>query len=42
MKKGEHYNTWKNRYCILKGHNLYWMGNNDATVRINSYLFTQN
>ena len=42
MKKGEHYNTWKNRYCILKGHNLYWMGNNDATVWTNSCLFAQN
>jgi hypothetical protein len=34
MKKGENYNTWKNRYCVLKGHNLYWMRSNNATVRI--------
>lgn len=33
MKKGEHYSTWKNRYCVLKGYNLYWMRSNDATVR---------
>lgn len=33
MKKGEHYNTWKNRYCVLKGHNLYWMRSNSVTVR---------
>lgn len=35
MKKGEHYNTWKNRYCILKGHNLYWMRSNNNAVRTN-------
>lgn len=33
MKKGEHYNMWKNRYCVLKGHNLYWMRSNSVTVR---------
>ena len=33
MKKGEHYNTWKNRYCVLKGHNLYWMRSSETTVR---------
>jgi len=36
MKKGEHYNTWKSRYCVLKGHNLYWMRSNSTTVRTNS------
>ena len=42
MKKGEHYNTWKNRYCVLKGHNLYWMRSNNATVRTHfSGLFTR-
>ena len=40
MKKGEHYNTWKSRYCVLKGHNLYWMRSNNATVRL-SGLFAQ-
>lgn len=41
MKKGEHYNTWKHRYCVLKGHNLYWMRSNNATVRTHlSGLFT--
>lgn len=34
MKKGEHYGMWKNRYCVLKGHNFYWMGSNSPTVRI--------
>lgn len=33
MKKGEHYSTWKSRYCVLKGHNLYWMRSNNAAVR---------
>ena len=32
MKKGEDYNTWKQRYCMLKGHNLYWMRSSDNTV----------
>ena len=32
MKRGEHYSIWKNRYCVLKGHNLYWMRSNSATV----------
>ena len=35
MKKGEHYNTWKQRYCVLKGHNLYWMRSSETTVRTN-------
>lgn len=35
MKKGEHYNTWKQRYCVLKGHNLYWMRSSENTVRTN-------
>lgn len=39
MKKGEHYNIWKNRYCVLKGHNLYWMRNNSVTVRPASTIF---
>ena len=36
MKKGERYNTWKNRYCVLKGHNLYWMRSASNTVWTNS------
>jgi hypothetical protein len=41
MKKGERYNTWKQRYCVLKGHNLYWMRSNSISVRTNfSGLFT--
>jgi len=35
MKKGERYNTWKQRYCVLKGHNLYWMRSSENTVRTN-------
>ena len=40
MKRGEHYNTWKNRYCVLKGNNLYWMRSNNATVWTTFYCFT--
>ena len=40
MKKGENYNTWKNRYCVLKGNNLYWMRSNNVTVRIVFYFFS--
>ena len=39
MKKGEHYNTWKQRYCVLKGHNLYWMRTSDNTVRGDFLVF---
>lgn len=39
MKRGEHYNIWKNRYCVLKGHNLYWMRSNSATeTKIKGYI----
>ena len=31
-KKGEHYNTWKNRYFVLKGPHLYWLKSNNQTV----------
>ena len=31
-KKGEHYNTWKNRYFVLKGPHLYWLKNNSQSV----------
>lgn len=42
MKKGEHYNTWKSRYCVLKGHNLYWMRSNSVMVCTHfSSLFTR-
>lgn len=37
MKKGEHYNTWKSRYCVLKGYNLYWMRSSNATVRASHF-----
>jgi hypothetical protein len=33
-KKGEHYNTWKTRYFVLKGPHLYWLRSNNASVRI--------
>lgn len=40
MKKGEHYSFWKNRYCVLKGDNLYWMRSNSTTVRTNFCCFS--
>jgi hypothetical protein len=35
-KRGEHYNTWKNRYFVLKGPHLYWLKSNNASVRVAS------
>lgn len=32
-KRGEHYNTWKSRYFVLKGPHLYWLKSNNASVR---------
>lgn len=32
-KKGEHYNTWKLRYFVLKGPHLYYLRSNSKTVR---------
>ena len=31
-KKGEHYNTWKLRYFVLKGPHLYYLRSNSRTV----------
>ena len=33
-KKGEHYNTWKNRYFVLKGPHLYWLKSNAQSVGV--------
>ncbi len=33
-KKGEHYNTWKSRYVVLKGPHLYWLKNDKPSVRV--------
>jgi len=33
-KRGAHYNTWKNRYFVLKGPHLYWLRSNNASVRV--------
>ena len=33
-KKGEHYNTWKSRYFVLKGPHLYWLKSNNTSVRV--------
>lgn len=33
-KKGDHYNTWKMRYFVLKGSHLYWLRSNNPTVRL--------
>ena len=35
-KRGENYNTWKNRYFVLKGPHLYWLKSDSASVRIAS------
>jgi hypothetical protein len=35
-KRGEHYNTWKTRYFVLKGPHLYWLKSNNASVRVAS------
>ena len=32
-KRGERYNTWKNRYFVLKGPHLYWLKSNNPLVR---------
>lgn len=32
-KKGEHYNTWKQRYFVLKGPHLYYLRSNSKVVR---------
>jgi hypothetical protein len=32
-KKGEHYNTWKMRYFVLKGPHLYYLRSNSKAVR---------
>jgi hypothetical protein len=33
-KKGEHYNTWKSRYVVLKGPHMYWLKNDNPSVRV--------
>lgn len=33
-KKGDHYNTWKLRYFVLKGSHLYCLRSNSPTVRL--------
>ena len=33
QKKGEHYNTWKSRYFVLKGHHLYYLKSSSSSVR---------
>lgn len=35
-KRGENYNTWKNRYFVLKGPHLYWLKSDSASVRFAS------
>ncbi|KAL5507750.1 BOI2 [Sanghuangporus vaninii] len=38
-KKGEHYNTWKLRYFVLKGPHLYYLrSNSKAETRIKGYI----
>lgn len=31
-KKGEHYNSWKSRYFVLKGPHLYWLKSDSQSV----------
>jgi hypothetical protein len=33
-KRGEHYNTWKTRFFVLKGPHLYWLKSNNISVCI--------
>ncbi|KAI0301517.1 hypothetical protein B0F90DRAFT_1717728 [Multifurca ochricompacta] len=38
-KKGEHYNTWKTRYFVLKGPHLYWLkSNSPSETKIKGYV----
>ncbi|KAI0043502.1 hypothetical protein FA95DRAFT_1524163, partial [Auriscalpium vulgare] len=38
-KKGERYNTWKNRYFVLKGPHLYWLRSESRVeVKIKGYI----
>ncbi|KAF8261196.1 hypothetical protein EI94DRAFT_1833440 [Lactarius quietus] len=38
-KKGEHYNTWKTRYFVLKGPHLYWLkSNSQSETKIKGYV----
>jgi hypothetical protein len=38
-KKGEHYNTWKNRYFVVKGPHLYWLkSNSQSETKIKGYV----
>ena len=40
-KRGEHYNTWKSRYFLLKGPHLYWLKSNNVTVRVSPSRVTR-
>jgi hypothetical protein len=38
-KRGEHYNTWKSRYFVLKGPHLYWLKSDNASeTKIKGYI----
>ncbi|KAH9959220.1 hypothetical protein BC827DRAFT_1214888 [Russula dissimulans] len=38
-KRGAHYNTWKNRYFVLKGPHMYWLRSNNASEsKIKGYV----
>ncbi|KAI9462035.1 hypothetical protein F5148DRAFT_1214326 [Russula earlei] len=38
-KRGERYNSWKNRYFVLKGPHLYWLRSNNASeTKIKGYV----
>jgi hypothetical protein len=36
-KRGDRYNSWKQRYVVLKGPHLYWFRSSSKTVRIDPY-----
>ena len=36
-KRGDRYNSWKQRYFVLKGPHLYWLRSSRKTVRIDPY-----
>ncbi|KAH9987791.1 hypothetical protein BJV77DRAFT_1024192 [Russula vinacea] len=38
-KRGENYNTWKNRYFVLKGPHLYWLKSDSASeTKVKGYI----
>jgi hypothetical protein len=40
-KRGERYNSWKLRWFVLKGADLYWLKSNSKTVRLFFFFSSQ-